>query len=358
MIDFYLYSILLLFNIFQAGHTIENSPKKHFLDSTYSLEYLKKFQSRLDCIHQNGHWKFNSSLSPPELSCETAFSRGGGGLCNQTLTNIPGYRYYWDAPTCDHISPFSFKSLCHIMNGRSILLVGDSLTTEFSINLLNTISNYAKSDGCIIKKIRSYDDVKHDIPCSKYAPNTKDFSIIAVRSDRLNLNENISIKGREFIEYSWVKYLKMDRNKLISLIVLNRGAHYENNELLLSAVKRAFDYITNSHPNALIVWRNSKAGFMDYMEHFYDTPLTSAPPPLDDPYNYTLILSQNMLMRDFIRDKFQEWNILYWDIYNMTSVRRDTHRDPMHPCQIGVMETWVLMFYNIIKLLSSEGNKL
>lgn len=106
--------------------------------------------------------------------------------------------------------------------------------------------------------------------------------------------------------------------------------------------------------------RSSHQGHVDWNESRYDQPLDSARPWFienssnyyNPKWNWDKIYLQNNLVRELIYTKYPQ--ILFWNIYNLTDLRHDSHRgftvtiDGLHYCMPGPINEWVNLFYNII----------
>jgi len=62
--------------------------------------------------------------------------------------------------------------------------------------------------------------------------------------------------------YSWIQTLEENhahsRNR--SIFVLNRGAHYTLDHILLSELTQTFTYISNHYNDSLIIYRDTAKG--------------------------------------------------------------------------------------------------
>lgn len=81
------------------------------------------------------------------------------------------------------------------------------------------------------------------------------------------------------------------------------------------------------------------------------TPVYTGPVDNHD-YHYESFVRQNALTRDlFRRPEFSGGGVLLLDVYNMTLRRADSHPDPLHYCIPGVLDNWVHLLLNSLRLL-------
>jgi len=237
----------------------------------------------------------------------------------------------------------SAESYCEIFGDQrsgNILFVGDSLSQTFYQSFMNKM--YKDGDlSCAICNERFCDgSVLTKIPCSQREPDKQPHAVF-VRNDRLSYNSRIrTSKEQNFYEYPW-KHILHRYN--ISLIVMNRGAHFVGTSDLLRDLSSLFRKLAQEHPNIDIIWRNTPYGHLN----FTDEPLKQAPPMGNLKMNhYNEFMRQNDAVKKLLAKYFPY--IPYLDVASSTILRADLHRDPLNYCIPGPVDLWVTMFIQLL----------
>lgn len=154
-------------------------------------------------------------------------------------------------------------------------------------------------------------------------------------------------------EHKWWHLLALNN---ISLLVLNRGAHYEEDTKLLQDLNATMQFVITNHPHISIVWRNTPFGNRQY-DKFVMAPPHQEPPnlPPNAPYHYAYFKHQNQLVRKLIRTHFP--TVLILDVFRPTVLRSDSHFDALHLCIPGIMDTWLLLLYNAFLRIEQYGKR-
>ena len=305
---------------------------KNMLNRYYTIDNIEKVQDYVDCLSLNGEWKRNIK-SFPKIACNTKYSTRTP--CDTLKEDGEGWKYSWTATreSCyGEIQQYSTEDLCTYMNGESLMIVGDSLSNEFVISLMNQIYLENPLETC---KMCSYNcNNTYIIPCNGKAP---DFKIFHYRNDRVSLKTEDSFdRHYNFYERPWITELKTDK---IKLAVFNRGAHFESNELLLEGVATTMNYLAKNYPDLLVIWRNTPHGHLN-STLFVDGPPEKNPPELlGGPYHWSQFHAENVALRNYFTNNPQ-LNVIYLDVYNSTVQRRDSHVDGLHYCIPGPTDTW------------------
>ena len=174
----------------------------------------------------------------------------------------------------------------------------------------------------------------------------------------------ISIKniGENFIEDDFAHIYK---RLGVKLMVLNRGAHYEEDEVLLASLNTTLHYLLrsprtegSSGPDGgvseqpiSIIWRTTPYGHTQYKSYQYSPPLDYPPLPQHlNSFNYLHFERQNRLVLRLLEEHYPE--VLVLDVFPSTVLRADAHADPLHYCHpSGTLFNWVRLFYNAIRLV-------
>jgi hypothetical protein len=172
----------------------------------------------------------------------------------------------------------------------------------------------------------------------------------AVRNDNLSLSTLPGYFDRQWNQWQnpWVSRLK-ELN--VSLLVLNRGAHYEYDYQLLPGVNSTLRYLQENHPEVSVIWRNTPHGHFSPKEHFFDKPLLAPPNAAylrsaHPEWYYEEFEHQNRLVYELLQDHFPE--VLHLNVFTSAVLRADSHQDPLHWCTIGPVNDWTTFLYNAL----------
>ena len=161
---------------------------------------------------------------------------------------------------------FSAQAMCKMRHFEDIIVIGDSISAQFSVSLANDFCNQNNNFHAIMSA---------DI-----------FGAL--------------------------------------LHVMNRGAHYEADNITIPTINATLHYIRNQFPSISIVRRNTIPGTLDPTNFLYDIPLKT-PDPISNLYHWNEILLQKNIIRAFLEKFFPE--VLYLDIGTMGRLQRNAHID-------------------------------
>jgi hypothetical protein len=336
---------------------------------SYSTEYLgyhltdERFQSikdTLNCWNENGKWIYDKSpLEKSFRSLSPCFSyyndRDG---CSEVLKGEQT-DYRWDVPleACKYPlkSAMQTNHLCAILKeNANILFVGDSLTDEFRITFLNHgLRNSTKGPACGICNARNRAICENKIFCDGGI-----IKVYFVRNDFLTIYEDDVPHDFITFEKTWAHKYLTPLN--ISLLILNKGAHWRNDSIFESQLNETFFFLQNRHPNLSVIYRSSHAGHLNHKESFYRPPLNDLPPLPMDHFHWETFNYQNNIAKNMIAKHYP--NVVFLDIYRSTMLRPDSHMDGLHYCIPGPVDNWVVLLYNLLFLISqqhdTDGNNL
>lgn len=339
----------------------------HFLGEYYSLVSWKKVQVRIECINRHGSWTLNDSAVFTPSVCSNPYSRQAA--CPKAPIT-QGWKYHWsvDDRLCHHakgadLSRFDALALCRVMNGRNMMIVGDSISNEFGISLLNVFASSSNSSCSGTCKDLPTCQVTYNFNCQQRFP---DFKLHVIRNDRVSLISHQSLQDDKgnFREFPWIDELSVDKD--VSLFILNRGAHFEGTEKVLDDIERTLNYLISTYANATILWRNSYAGHLYDEKEFYGPPWNESQAAqyrnnTTLPYHWSEFHDQNNAIRDLIlsnaefRAKVLYWNIEYLMSYRVDMVDRDGSMHGkhygLHYCIPGPIDNWPkLMLYILLMI--------
>jgi hypothetical protein len=148
-----------------------------------------------------------------------------------------------------------------------------------------------------------------------------------------------------FYEYPWAP----DAAEY-DVLILNRGAHYEDDTAYLHALSQLWR-LTHSSPK-LVFFRNTPHGHVECDK--YETP-GEASHTGEMPYHWGDFHRQNMLAKAVIEGQ----GMVYLDVAALTRLRRDQHRgwaptnagDCLHYCAPGPVDYWLQMFHTAMTWL-------
>ncbi|CAI5929297.1 unnamed protein product [Closterium sp. NIES-65] len=254
---------------------------------------------------------------------------------------------------------FSPEKFCErVGRGRLFLFLGDSLNEQLSEAFLNNLV-------LSLPKPVSEEHLRMEIPryCSDWHNDSsvrhafcKFYSVsddvcpglraAYVRTDQLTLSN-----PRLFDRQPWSR---MEVIREADVIIINRGPHYEEDELYAPVLERALMYLRSRFPEKLIIWRNTPPGHANCSGQ--KTPLKKRQDPGILPYNWDKFARQNKLAEVIVK----RYGAAYMDVDSMTALRADGHKefvpavnkvDCLHYCHPGPLDGWVEHLYNTLSWL-------
>lgn len=297
--------------------------------------------------------------------------------------------YTWEVPAqngCPPFIEFDNAGFCNAVNGRDIILVGDSLTNLYANALLMLTWGRLRSgaipkgpfpyvapfhgpiEGCVdwgmipMKFANLHNFARGHLKLSNEVGQGMRVSSLCNTTGKWSCNHVIVTPGSvvdriygvdEFLDV-WAPAHGMRSD----IIILNMGAHWAPDEELLFQVKSVLIAVTKAHPYALVVWRNTVPGHIN---------CSTATRPLVKPQNISMFNPewhwndfdrQNSLIRKLILDQFS--GVVYMDVYTATVLRPDLHvsyfknppdnTDCLHyrSSMPSPTDHWVRMLYNVL----------
>lgn len=265
-----------------------------------SRKAFSELQKQLQCWAWNGRWI--------------------GQKPNSTFN----YRWAPDASRCE--TPFrSFEGndLCTALRGRPLRLVGDSITNEHFMSLAAPLC-----DNSTMKYVRGIakDDPPRDgkwvaqtprLSSCKICNGTNELS--SVRTDRLLLDtEPIRTLGKGNLDFRWSEEIR----GFNGVIVVNRGAHFRENDEVLAALNATTAFLREHTPNSLIFFRTTPPGHAGCVNQ--SEPIEFPQPPHILPFNWQRFWKQNVVVADLLHKKFPGVGLL--DVTYPTALKADGHR--------------------------------
>ena len=245
-----------------------------------------------------------------------------------------GDEYNWTpARTCQHFeqgeAAVQAPRICQQLQRKTVLFVGDSVQRQIWRAFALTgqrqlVEAPPRVEPCTHSQTSVLTGNTGDLLCRKLAT-------IYHRNDRLYLDaehKNTCRDAGNFIESNWTVDLPSAH-----IVVLNRGAHFEEDHLYVAGWERALAFIRGAFPSAVVVARTTPAGSFECWLHKapLKAPLNVSRAPQH--YHWDAFSRQNEQLRRLVSVAFP--GVLLYDVEHMASLRPDVHqwdqtRDCLH----------------------------
>ena len=233
----------------------------------------QRIQNEANCWSDHGDWYWNSTQKGPHRHDPISKYKpcnaphyGEHNPCRWMLDG-PGLKYDWRPKTNCSIPENDYRTMdrpdvWELMKGRgAIMIVGDSVSELTNLSWKNHILSRMGIRSCPEHTVPftsggSDPDIPPDVlrACNN-------LTIYKFRDDWLRLNETKETLdffcSFDFNGLRWID--NIDRLN-ISILIINRGAHYTPNHELLPEVNATLLYLENRYPDLNIVWRNTPHG--------------------------------------------------------------------------------------------------
>lgn len=313
----------------------------------FSINNLQ-INNEIQCWNDHGSWSYNKKLINIVNKKSCSKNRYNSDQC-ESLTNNGSssinhnhYHYHWyvDNSKCNKkFNRWSFDEMCLLLANESVMMVGDSLQEEFYFSLLSSVWKYNDPATCNPSPIET-------IKCGGISSTSDSFKVSFIRNDYLSLTTT-----NTDTEHEWIT--KLDLYKT-TILILNKGAHYKNDDEMISNLKITLSYVQNNYPHIQIFYRSTVPGHLNYQQYFNSFPIKEfiIDKDVQGTYHYSEFLRQNEETKNILRMNFEE--VIYFDIYNSTVLRADSHADPLHYCIPGPLDHWVRTFFNVLYLFKQK----
>jgi hypothetical protein len=265
-------------------------------------------------------------------------------------------------PTGCKSKPFSIEGFCKKLNGRRILMVGDSLQHHFFQSLFMQLD----TPGQPIDQF----DVISEL-------NNSESSGICLQQGGGHLvylrNDQLSVRKKSPWNCTRLKPFVHDRDfsaiaDQFDIFVMNKGAHHvgivQFQEDLIFTADWLKTYIQTQTRNISIFYRNTPQGHAGASTEVkpLTEPLTKEPEwarystnPAKYNHHWELFPIYDRLAMQILHDRLGI-NITFLQISYMTFLRPDGHRckaygapcDDLHYFLPSVVDSWVQVFYNLL----------
>ncbi|CAM6119418.1 unnamed protein product [Calypogeia fissa] len=340
--------------------------KEAFITGT---DAVKRFRSHLQCFSESGKWVYDPM--PRHLpwnyigdayvgTCDGKYIRSGNESVayesaeDIALRGAPGnwsvrevLKWVWQTNSSCPWRPVDRDEFCRKIGSKgNIMVVGDSINHEISWAVMNALiqnhhtSKYENLDASTRFVFEPYE------MCSDIFGEGNGINVSFVRNDRLSPIVNDTVDTwNNFYEFPWVDILGQLG---IKTLLLNRGAHYEDDMTYTNALHKIFTILSLHYPHIKVIYRNTPPGHLDCMN--FTRPLLEIQHGLPLEYHWDDFNRQNLLAKRIVED----FHYTYMDVYSMLSLRADGHiyeKDCLHYCLPGPLDIVVEHLYNILLLI-------
>ena len=331
-------------------------------------------QDTVDCLARDGAWTPKSSSSPPLPVRQALFSDSRCPWRHPyDRKEHPAFWYTWSEHEGCYLAPWSRAAFCKALRNRTLLIVGDSM-------------NYILHDSflsALLDRVAVEDDHGQWKPCNGHVICVREAAATAHLPDdhadkvmqsivRFVRNDKLSTirKDARVIERAWLPFVTDN-----TLLILNRGAHYVGDRVLVRQVQHTMARIEAMAPGAGIIWRSTVRG---HEEGRLATrgeearainaallPLREAPSYGTNRYarrfHWDRFRHQNRLVEHLVNDLTLRWRppamrvaaripgVIFLDVDNSTALRADHHRDGLHYCIPGPVDHWLPLVQGVLE---------
>ena len=290
---------------------------------------------------QDGVWRKVTILQAPyippnhrKLLCDRS------QIKRQEEGNYESWEWKPQDDSC-HFVRWDRDQFCTLMRQQKILFLGDSLSQEASFS-------FGELMGLRISVSRN------GLPRGGYPK----YNLAGACNGTVEAN----FHRADFIKPKIVA--KELQERFPDVAVLNRGAHFESDSMLLQDMNETIGHIgawqsrcTEAGKRCLLVWRTTVPGHpgcqnetqpvtnRSAMEHLIDTD------PRSIAYNWPLFRHQNKLIEDALSNSNIEFEML--DAYHLNVLRPDGHRiafdDCLHSCLNSNLDVYAQILLHILQ---------
>ena len=295
---------------------------------------------------RNGSWISSSDppLYEPPKAITLPFGEGHQFRegCGSDLDRQDVLKPRWQPSLGTNIPPFPRWSLlktCEAIEGRTIIVVGDSMSGEFTDSLISALTVWTK-------------DLSSKMPL-----NRGDVSMVCgidIPTNVIWIPVTVFEDGAPWRELLWDAHSKsINSSASPPIFILNRGAWPLPRDLHIARVSAALAFVRSLAPDSLIFWRTTNTGHPNCAK--YKSAL-SFPIPLTDysglaiQYKWHQIPAINAYTLLHLPS-----DVIVLEIEPATLLRADSHplrkfaidgvsQDSLHYCIPGPIDMWVELF--------------
>jgi hypothetical protein len=320
----------------------------------------RRLNRKLACFAR-GRWEHNPSMADigPRVSLPDGGVPPEAGMAWQWQT-----RHGDDGRTEEDCSPlprWNRADFCGVLRGRSVLVLGDSLSRQFHVALQDLAQRIkrtpkgGKKEGLCPGNGRGKPCGGHTLCTGSGSGGGHAATMVFRRSDhlRLNVTKFSWSHSENAIHEPWQGLMGRQR---FDVVVLNRGAHFQHDAQYMAGWRAVLRWLRGHYPNTLVIVRNTPHGHKNCAGH--SVPLPSPPPTGDLPYNWDKFPRQNRKLGEMVAAEFP--GVVLLDVATPTSMRPDMHRlgsagkDCLHYREPrGPIDHWVRLLYAALWLVDS-----
>ena len=174
------------------------------------------------------------------------------------------------------------------MEGSSMAFVGDSMHELFAHAFMvdwhgsaGTTCKVCQTVSCFghyhfnCQRISALFNEKHKDEPGFVNVNWPDFSLTLSRNDFLYVGDRVHASNPTYMHHQylmdWTSLLKNPQLNY-SLVVVNRGAHYEKDDkVFIDDVDIALSYIQRTHPKLTVIFRSTTAGHEEKSDRLFNS---------------------------------------------------------------------------------------
>ncbi|GJP86222.1 hypothetical protein CLOP_g16272 [Closterium sp. NIES-67] len=289
----------------------------------------------------------------PENEVEGRDGGTGGSSTSSSTGSKCGGLWEW-------FDPLRF---CQVLDGRRVLIVGDSISMLLADAIRFNVRLGAKDWD---SRVRWGEPTGY---CKRYRNATKEpadkrcwtlhlctdlglsVRLFFVRDYYLNSTEAVNdfMVDKSFDE-SWMGEIAAQN---ISIVVMNRGAHYIPDDQFERQMRSTLLALRQTHPDLLIIVRNTPAGHPQCWLHRKPVKQLLKLPHTD--WHWDGYAAQNEILKRLAEGV----GGVYMDVNASAVWRADGHIgrwDCLHYCHPGPVDTWVQLLHNmLLGLLVERG---
>ncbi|KAL3688526.1 hypothetical protein R1sor_014835 [Riccia sorocarpa] len=330
-------------------------------------EAVQQFRDHLKCFSESGKWVYDPT--PRHLpwnyigeaygsKCDKGHQRSGPGHVAYDRAeaiardgNISTWlvreelKWVWQTNSSCPFRAVNRDDLCRrIGPRRNVMFVGDSLNHQTSYSLMNNLVLNGNGYGPLSLGNQTTDGVYE--MCGDIFGAGNGFKVSFVRNDRLTpvVSPKVNRTGN-YYEFPWLNLVdEWD----VKVLVMNRGAHYEEDAAYAQALRNIFTILSDRFPHVRVIYRNTPPGHVHC--ETYKGPLTERQNASNLPWHWGEFHRQNQLAAKIV----EEFQYIYMDVDTMISLRADGHigkRDCLHYCVPGPLDLSIQYLYNVLLLL-------
>ncbi|KAL2630627.1 hypothetical protein R1flu_015313 [Riccia fluitans] len=334
-------------------------------------EAVEQFRNHLACFSESGKWVYDPT--PRHLpwnylgdafasTCDSRHKWTGPGHVSYEQAeaierdldgNISAWlvreelKWVWQTNSSCPFWAVNRDDLCRrIGSRRNVMVVGDSLNHEISWTFMNHLVLNGTGYSRLGTNNRSTDGVYE--MCGDIFGAGNGFKVSFVRNDRLSpvLFPTVNWE-RNFYEFPW---LNLVDEYDVKLLLMNRGAHYEDDVTYAQALRNIFTILSGRFPHVRVIYRNTQPGHINCETYYRPLSERQNGSQLPDNYHWADFHRQNQLAAKIV----EEFQYIYMDVETMLSLRADGHIDKgdcLHYCVPGPLDLSIQYLYNILLLL-------